>query len=56
MAFKIHRGLLTENSPVIAEMLKEEDKCDLYEGCPCLELEDSNFDMMHYLGALYDDL
>ncbi|TDL16701.1 hypothetical protein BD410DRAFT_755212 [Rickenella mellea] len=55
--FRVHRGLLSMNSPVFADMLsmpQPDHMEDSYEGNPLVELRDNDTDFTHLLRFFYD--
>ncbi|TDL16693.1 hypothetical protein BD410DRAFT_776904 [Rickenella mellea] len=55
--FRVHRGLLSMNSPVFADMLSmpQPDRIeDGYEGLPVVEISDNDADFTHLLRFFYD--
>lgn len=60
MLFRVHRGLLSAQSPVLQERLTSlfepipTGMTICHEGCPVLSLNDSSRDMTHFLKALMD--
>ncbi|KAG7095590.1 hypothetical protein E1B28_006320 [Marasmius oreades] len=53
--FRVYRGILSENSPVFADMVKfpQPHHVDEFEGCPVVQLYDAPNDVMHFLKALH---
>ena len=57
MVFRVHRGLLSAQSPVLQEHLTslfEHTLPTRHDGCPVLSLNDSSIDLTHFLKALTD--
>jgi len=56
--FRVHRTLLTKNSPVFRDILVERDRVggDYFRGCILLSLDDDVDDMEQLLNRVYDGL
>jgi hypothetical protein len=56
--FRVHRTLLTRNSPVFHDILAERDRVggDQFRGCTLLILDDDADDMEQLLNSVYDGL
>ncbi|KAF9269481.1 hypothetical protein L218DRAFT_953095 [Marasmius fiardii PR-910] len=53
--FRVYRGILSENSPVFADMVRFPQPQDMeeFEGCPVVRLYDAPSDVIHFLKALH---
>ncbi|KAJ7585661.1 hypothetical protein C8J56DRAFT_828781 [Mycena floridula] len=57
-AFKVHGALLAQNSELFNDVLASPrpDDQEIFDSCPCIELEESESDFKFFLSVLYDDL
>lgn len=56
IAFRVHRGILSRNSPVFRDLFKvpQEATQEKMDGCPVVRLSDHGAEVAALLGILYD--
>lgn len=56
--FRVHVDVLASYSAVFRDMADipqpAEERCERYEGCPIIRLQDAAIDMRYFLQAIYD--